>query len=51
MTNEYVESRINFINNRSYIRKYKEEIKELKFQRALLLIVLAGMTVMAIFRG
>lgn len=51
MTNEYVESRINFINNRSDIRKYKEEIKELKFQRALLLIVLAGMTVMAIFRG
>ncbi len=51
MTNEYVESRINFINNRSDIRKYKEEIRELKFQRAILLIVLAGMTVMAIFRG
>ncbi len=51
MTNEYVESRINFINNRSDIRKYKEEIRELKFQRAILLIVLSGMTVMAIFRG
>lgn len=51
MTNEYVESRINFINNRSDIRKYKEEVKDLKFQRAILLIVLAGMTVMAIFRG
>ena len=51
MTNEYVESRINFINNRSDIRKYKEEVKDLKFQRALLLIVLVGMTVMTIFRG
>lgn len=51
MTNEYVESRINFINNRSDIRKYKEEVRNLRFQRAILLIVLAGMTVMAIFRG
>ncbi|WP_288867904.1 hypothetical protein [uncultured Parvimonas sp.] len=51
MTNEYVESRINLINNRSDIRKYKEEVKDLKFQRAILLIVLVGMTVMAIFRG
>ena len=51
MTNEYVENRINFINNRSDIRKYKEEVKDLKFQRALLLIVLIGMTVMTIFRG
>jgi|GEM_PF-6848023 len=51
MNEEYVESRINLINNRSDIRKYKEEVRELKFQRAILLIVLVGMTVMAIFRG
>lgn len=51
MNEEYVESRINLINNRSDIRKYKEEVKDLKFQRAILLIVLVEMTVMAIFRG
>lgn len=51
MTDEYVESRINFINNKSDIRKYKEEVRNLRFQRAILLIVLAGMTVMAIFKG
>lgn len=51
MTDEYVESRINFINNKSDIRKYKEEVRNLRFQRAILLIVLTGMTVMAIFRG
>ena len=51
MTDEYVESRIKFINNKSDIRKYKEEVRNLRFQRAILLIVLTGMTVMTIFRG
>ncbi len=51
MTDEYVESRINFINNKSDIRKYKEEVRNLRFQRAILLIVLTGITVMTIFRG
>lgn len=51
MTDEYVESRINFINNKSDIRKYKEEVRNLRLQRAILLIVLTGITVMTIFRG
>lgn len=51
MTNEYVESRINFINNRSDIRKYKEEIRELKFQRALLIVAFVGVSIFSIFRG
>lgn len=51
MTDEYVESRINFINNKSDIRKYKEEVRNLRFQRAILLIVLTGITVITIFRG
>lgn len=51
MTNEYVESRINFINNRSDIRKYKEEVKDLKFQRALLLVAFVDVSIFSIFRG
>lgn len=51
MNEEYVESRINLLNNRSDIRKYKEEVKDLKFQRALLIVAFVGVSIFSIFRG
>lgn len=51
MNEEYVQDRINLVNNKVNLKNYKKEIRELKFQRALLIVAFVGVSIFSIFRG
>lgn len=51
MSDEYVKERINLINRKVDLKNYKQEIKELKFQRAFLIIAFVGVSIFTLFRG
>lgn len=51
MNEEYVQDRISLVNNKVNLKNYKKEVRELKFQRALLIVAFVGVSIFSIFRG